>query len=342
MKKNYAAWEINPQEFFECVTDEERIRFLLRFALLAPSSHNSQPWQFRIESKKAFSINRDDSRALHYSDQKNRQLYISLGCAIQAVRIACDHYGLLVKISYTDTGAKMDIADLEKDDTKADSHVFEALHSRSVNRQPYESTVFPPSELVTNIQTMFPSLSIVLVSDQKQKEKIANIVLEGIDLAMSNPQFRKELAQYLIPTSSTQSVGMPGNTLGIPFFMSYIAPMLMKLININKAEEGKNKTLLYAHTPAFIIITSHVDNKVAWMEAGRAYMQFALSAHVAGFTTHPMAAPIEAGDCPKQLSAILKTGDHPLFLLRVGKSLSMKSLHSPRLSLEKVMDPIEV
>ena len=41
--------DINAQDFVRCVTQEEKILFLLRYAILSPSTHNSQPWLFKVK-----------------------------------------------------------------------------------------------------------------------------------------------------------------------------------------------------------------------------------------------------------------------------------------------------
>ena len=46
-------WAITEQDFPVAGSVEEQLRFLLGYAILAPSSHNSQPWQFRIDAASA-------------------------------------------------------------------------------------------------------------------------------------------------------------------------------------------------------------------------------------------------------------------------------------------------
>jgi len=61
--ENYSAWQVDTQDFYKCRSDKERLEFLLRFAVLAPSSHNSQPWRFEI-GEGAIKIFLDFSRRL--------------------------------------------------------------------------------------------------------------------------------------------------------------------------------------------------------------------------------------------------------------------------------------
>ncbi len=57
-----------------------QIRFLLGYAALAPSSHNSQPWRFSAHDKH-LNIFFDDDRWLRVADADKRELFTSVGCA---------------------------------------------------------------------------------------------------------------------------------------------------------------------------------------------------------------------------------------------------------------------
>ena len=43
-------WQIDESEFYEVESATEQLRFLLRYAVLAPSGHNTQPWTFHVAS----------------------------------------------------------------------------------------------------------------------------------------------------------------------------------------------------------------------------------------------------------------------------------------------------
>src|SRR6516225_2582864 len=71
---------------------EERLRFALRYAVLAPSSHNTQPWLFRIEGDHV-DVLADRSRALPVVDPDDRELVISCGAALHHLRTALAAFG---------------------------------------------------------------------------------------------------------------------------------------------------------------------------------------------------------------------------------------------------------
>ena len=68
-------------------------RALIQAAVLAPSSHNTQPWLFRI-SASAIDLIADRTRALPVNDPRSRELYISCGCALENLRVAAAGQGL--------------------------------------------------------------------------------------------------------------------------------------------------------------------------------------------------------------------------------------------------------
>jgi nitroreductase len=44
-------WHNLETKFPEQSSPAEKLKFLLQYAVLAPSSHNTQPWLFRIQCK---------------------------------------------------------------------------------------------------------------------------------------------------------------------------------------------------------------------------------------------------------------------------------------------------
>ncbi|MFQ3585079.1 MAG: nitroreductase, partial [Cyanobacteriota bacterium] len=61
-------------------------RFIAQ-AILAPSSHNTQPWWFRVAGQD-IDLFADRTRALPVNDPEDRELTLSCGCALMNLRIA--------------------------------------------------------------------------------------------------------------------------------------------------------------------------------------------------------------------------------------------------------------
>jgi hypothetical protein len=47
-KPEFQAWNVSESQFPKDGTKTEQLKFLLNYAILAPSSHNTQPWLFKI------------------------------------------------------------------------------------------------------------------------------------------------------------------------------------------------------------------------------------------------------------------------------------------------------
>ena len=77
----------------------DRLRFLVRYAVLAPSSHNTQPWRFHIAADR-IDLFLDESRWLKVADADQRELHISLGCALENLLVAAEHFGLGPQTEY--------------------------------------------------------------------------------------------------------------------------------------------------------------------------------------------------------------------------------------------------
>src|SRR5688572_1166934 len=66
-------------------------------AVLAPSSHNTQPWSFHIRWD-ALEIVLDRSRVLPVADPAAREMIISCGAALQNIRIALRQWGFASRV----------------------------------------------------------------------------------------------------------------------------------------------------------------------------------------------------------------------------------------------------
>lgn len=73
-----SVWNLDADEFLSMGDIEEQATFLLLYAILAPSSHNSQPWEFTVTGNE-IAVGADESRWLEVADPEKRELYISVG-----------------------------------------------------------------------------------------------------------------------------------------------------------------------------------------------------------------------------------------------------------------------
>jgi hypothetical protein len=93
------VWEICEQDFPGTAPIETQLRFLLGYAILAPSTRNTQPWRFAVEVNTVH-LFADFGRGQRVSDPDGRQLYISLGCALENLLVAAEYFGFRHEVRY--------------------------------------------------------------------------------------------------------------------------------------------------------------------------------------------------------------------------------------------------
>lgn len=77
--------------------DENWFHTIASYASKAPSGHNTQPWKFHITDSTITVLPNLDV-ALPVVDRNNRELFISLGCAIENLCIAASYFGYTTHI----------------------------------------------------------------------------------------------------------------------------------------------------------------------------------------------------------------------------------------------------
>ncbi|MEO1398336.1 MAG: nitroreductase family protein, partial [Pseudomonadota bacterium] len=83
-------WRIDEADFPAQDSLWKQMEFLLRYAILAPSGHNTQPWRFRLLEDHLVVL-ADRTRALPVVDPYDRELTISCGAAIGHFEVAAAH-----------------------------------------------------------------------------------------------------------------------------------------------------------------------------------------------------------------------------------------------------------
>jgi len=84
------------------------LRELVAAAILAPSSHNTQPWRFRLAAHR-IDLWADRTRALPVNDPDDRELLLSCGAALFNLRVASARHGLAASVVLQPDAAHPDL-----------------------------------------------------------------------------------------------------------------------------------------------------------------------------------------------------------------------------------------
>lgn len=339
---NYEAWSISHEMFDALSNNEQRLRFLVRYAVLAPSSHNSQPWSFQVRENRIDLIP-DLSRALEISDRDHRQLHISMGAALQNLLTAADYFGYKTDVHYVlgriAGTEEVRVLFSEHDEKKAwgDTRLIQAILERHTNREVYTSRLPDPTFLDYLRHESTEFVRIDLITDVPRKQALADITIRAGIEAMEDQGFRSELSRYLKNNKTRSPLGMPAFGMGIPTLLSFFIPLLMKFVNVNKLREKTDRMLLTVHTPALLVLSTPQDTPEYWIRTGESFERIALEATARGMHANPMAAAIQIGDFYKEIQGVLNLKEmRPQFFARLGFAKTA-SKHSPRLGAESVI-----
>ena len=343
MKANYEAWSIKTDDFYALKSESEKLNFLLKFAVLAPSSHNTQPWAFLVTDN-TINVYREIDRSLPVADINDRQLFLSIGCAVENIVIAAEFYGYKCEIEKINSDINPDFC--VKIKLNYSNHIqkkldfqIQSLIKRKTNRGKFRNEKISEN-LKQDIKGFEKSnVQIHIIDNATTIEKLGNIAISSSIDSMINSNFRKELSHHLKHNLTGSKYGMPGFTLGVPTLPSFILPKLMRHLNLEKASQKQNKILFEKHTPHVVVIATNSDLRNDWLEAGRIFERIAIVCEKEKISLSPWGAPIEIGIYYKKIQELLETGFRPQLFFRMGYSLKDVK-HSPRFSSEEVLKKI--
>ena len=101
------------------------------YASKAPSGHNTQPWKFHITDSTITVLPNLDV-ALPVVDRNNRELFISLGCAVENLCIAASYFGYTTHI--IECSIEAIILELTKNALTIEDSLFHQSEKRQTNR----------------------------------------------------------------------------------------------------------------------------------------------------------------------------------------------------------------
>jgi nitroreductase len=335
----YNPWEIEPKEFPFTGRLEEKIKYALQFAILAPSTHNTQPWCFSVKNDSCV-VYLDSSRLLPYADKDKRDAYISIGCFFETLKHASSIFGIYSSEEYNlsenveDSSSFKKIATVYFEDREIlsiDTFGLEAMKKRYNSRGVFSNSTLPEQCTDGIQQVALPDgCRGFFLHDNKDKKFIGNLVSDSIISFQKNNSFRKELVDWL-NTNNSDSRGDGFSVIPQPF--SHILPFIIKNFNIGKLLAHINKKTITS-APLLCVIGANEDNKLAWFRSGEAVQKILLTAARLDVQHSIFAAPIEDEKTRELLKTTYTDSFYPQLLIALGYSKKLQK-HTPRLPIEE-------
>lgn len=331
-KSNYAAWQINKENFDVNWSDADKLHFFAKYAILAPSGHNTQPWKFS-QSGQTLVVQADRSRVLPYSGVQANEPYVSLGACIETLVLGAQGFGYGLKIKYivkADVIAHITIAG----PTKPVPVLLDAITERVSNRYLYDTKALSPALTSTITACDFKSVAAQVIADKAGIEYIAEQTSLATHRIFGDKQFRLELSKWVRNNKTKQFDGMPGFVQEIPTPPSMLAKHIIKRINVSKDQSNKD-TKRILHSPNLILVNIKDDSPTALLDAGRLYARICILAQQHGLASSGLGTAIIDPIARDEIIKKLRVTGKPIAIIRVGKA-AKAARHTPRWPLSAV------
>ena len=309
-----------------------QLQALVQAATLAPSSHNTQPWLFRLEGP-VIELLADRTRALPVNDPDDREMTISCGCALFNLRVAAAAAGLQAQVAPwpdaadTDLLARVHLAQGRADET--DAALQAAMAERRTYRERFAATAVDPMALRSLVEAVHgEAASLAVLDTADQRLGAAALVAEGDAMLWANPSWRRELAAWMHPRRRGDGLTLPA--LAIP-----VAQVVVRTFDMGHGVAAKDRQLA-DESPVLAVLTTVGDSPHDWLAAGQALQRLLLLGVQLGLQASYLNQPVQVATLRPKLQQITGRPGCAQLLLRIGTPTQVKPA-APRRPLAEVL-----
>jgi len=308
------------------------MRELVRYATLAPSSHNTQCWKFRI-GEHSVSVLPDYQRRCPIVDPDDHHLFVSLGCAAENLVQAASAMGFRADaVFHAGANESLDVSLVPA--TEIRTPLFEAIPRRQSTRGEFDATPLSNDELrLLEAAGSGSGVRVLLLTEKQAMENVLDFVVQGNTAQMRDPAFVRELRKWLRFNGGqavSQGDGLFALSSGNPTAPGWLGGLMFDFFFNEKAENDKYARHVRS-SAGIAIFVSEREDKNQWIEAGRAFQRFSLQATALDIRTAHLNQPVEVASLRPQFSRSIgiSTG-RPDLVIRFGRGPEMpRSLRRP-------------
>lgn len=330
-------WIIDEADFYELERHEDQMQFLLRYAILAPSGHNTQPWSFHVIPE-GIQVFADTSRRLMIVDRNDRELLMSVGAAITNFRVAAAHFGFETTVAYeTRSRETRPVATIFVRETCAPNvdlaGRFPAIRKRHTNREPYDHQPLEPGAMQTICDVVDASSDTLRLILPRDTERVAECVASAEKALLARAAYRAELADW-VGRAGERKDGLTPEAVGMPRILSPIAPWLIR--NFDPGELQAHRDAELTRSASMLLIVTSDDDQESLVKAGETLELLLLTITLFGLQYSFLSAPVEVDESREQLRSLIGGTRAPQLLLHIG-SAAVSARPTARRPVESVI-----
>ncbi len=301
------------------------ISALVRYATLAPSGHNTQPWRFRIRAE-GVDILPDFARRTPVVDPDDHHLFVGLGCAAENLAIAAAAHGRPGNCRF-DPAQDGSIAFAFGPGQAGEPSLFDAIARRQSTRADYDGRQVDAADLERMAAAAsVPSVDVAVITDRPRMARVRDLVVAGNGAQMADPAFVRELRTWLrfSPREALAAGdGLFSATSGNPVLPAWLGPHLFDWTFNAAAENDKYARQIASSSGVAVFLAARADPE-HWVRAGRACQRFALQATALGLKLAFINQPVEVAGLRPELAALAGLpGRRPDLVMRFGYGPAM-------------------
>lgn len=321
-------------DFPRCGTLAEQLRFLLRYAILAPSTHNTQPWRF-VLSPEGIEVYADYRRRLPRVDPDNRELLMSVGAAIFNIKVAASHFEMPCVAEYNTSGdSERPLATLilappgrEFGEVPSFRRFFSCITIRHTNRNEFLSAPVAAAVVQRARDAVAEgNTGVRFLSNPTVYAHIAGLIADAERLQWADPEFRKDFDAWV--RLAGEQDGLPVTALGWPPEAS-----IPHAADGDAAAQADIRALhdksLCIEAPLLGVLASR-DTVRDWVEAGETLEHLLLLCTFEGLHCSYFNMPVQIPEYRDRLRTLVDCVALPQILLRIGYCLTPPVVTSRR------------
>lgn len=336
------VWALDPSTYPVRGSTPERLRWCLQYAVLAPSSHNSQPWLFRVEGSRV-DVLADRRRALPVADPDDRELMISCGCAVGLLELGMKRVGLQPEVELHSGASDRDlVARVRAAGRATPSDEERRMADAALVRRTARVRFLPdavPTGLLARLeeQARVSGARLDILTDAERRRRLATLVHEADVVQLANKAFRRELAMWMHHNRSGARDGIPGYAMGMGELGSLVAPLVVRTFDIGEGRGARDEHLAML-SPVLGVLSTPGDTPADHVRAGIALVRVLLRATADRVASSYLNQPCELPEMRGHLSRLVPGAGWPQIVLRMGYCPRFSAFdHTPRRGVDEVL-----
>lgn len=290
---------------------------LIRYATLAASGHNTQPWKFKAGPQRV-EIRPDLMRRTPVVDPDDHHIFVSLGCAGENLALAAAAHGYAGEFHFEGGSLVFDFGP----GSAIRSDLYLAIPHRQSTRSEFAGKSVSANDLASlTAAARTAGVEVVILTEKKRMDQIRDLVLAGNSAQLKDRAFLRELKSWLrfSPRDAIRSGdGLFSAASGNPALPSWLGPGLFELVLKLETENAKYAAQIDS-SAGLVVFVGEADEPEHWVQVGRACQRFALQATALGLKHAFINQPVEVARLRPELAALLGLpGRRPDIVMRFG------------------------